>query len=176
MVDAALATSAAPTYFPPYPIGRLGFFADGGTFANNPSVTAISEALLETDIQNIRVLSLGTGEIPEGIQPAALGASGRDPLRWGVISWMWPLTWPSGGTQVPATALLNLTLDLTAEVASLQAKQILKDNYCRGNFALQNPIALDDWQRVPELINATQLYLQSPEWQVIRQWVKVNWT
>lgn len=179
MVDAALATSAAPTYFPPYPIDSIeprSFFVDGGTFANNPSMTAISEALSEANIKDIQVLSLGTGGTSEGIQPGAFGSEGRAPLDWGVSSWMWPLSWSSGGTQVPATALLNLTLDLTAEAASMQIKQILKDNYRRGNFVLQNPIALDDWRQVSELIDATQKYLRSGEWSEIRQWVKLTWT
>ncbi len=35
MMDAALATSAAPTYFPPYQIDSLGYFADGGTYARH---------------------------------------------------------------------------------------------------------------------------------------------
>lgn len=178
MVDAALATSAAPTYFPPYQIETLGYFADGGTFANNPSITAISEAMSTTDItdiQDVRLLSLGTGKIPEGIEPKAFGSGGRNPLRWGVTTWMWPTQWRYGGATVPATPLLNLTFDCTSQVASIQAKQILKGNYRRGNFPLKEPIALDDWKKVNELIKDTTEYLQSNEWREICQWVECNW-
>jgi hypothetical protein len=47
MADVALATSAAPTYFPPYyfETGSIcGHFVDGGIWANNPSLVGISEA------------------------------------------------------------------------------------------------------------------------------------
>ncbi|MEI5675745.1 MULTISPECIES: CBASS cGAMP-activated phospholipase [unclassified Nocardioides] len=61
MVDVALATSAAPTYFPAAKVdgGRL---VDGGVFANNPSVLAIAEArsMLGVPLEAIRVLNVGT--------------------------------------------------------------------------------------------------------------------
>jgi len=69
IVDAALATSAAPTYFPPHEIPGFGYFADGGVFANNPTVVGVAEALangLVSDLGSLRVLSLGTGTSPVG--------------------------------------------------------------------------------------------------------------
>lgn len=44
MVDVGLATSAAPTYFPVHKIGKE-YFADGGVWANNPSMCALLEYL-----------------------------------------------------------------------------------------------------------------------------------
>ncbi|EKU42678.1 phospholipase, patatin family [Lysinibacillus fusiformis ZB2] len=47
LVDVALATTAAPTYFPIQEIETMGNdnqFADGGIFANNPSLHGIQEA------------------------------------------------------------------------------------------------------------------------------------
>ncbi len=46
--DAACATSAAPTYFDPWPIQPIGefsggVFGDGGLFANNPAMCALME-------------------------------------------------------------------------------------------------------------------------------------
>lgn len=68
--DIAAATSAAPTYFEPKEFkNRIGTKtyteADGGIFANNPSVMAISEARaanpkLRRD--NILLISIGTGK------------------------------------------------------------------------------------------------------------------
>jgi patatin-like phospholipase/acyl hydrolase len=61
VVDVALATSAAPTYFPVHQIGSE-LFADGGMFANSPDMIGIHEAehFLEIERKDIRVLSIGT--------------------------------------------------------------------------------------------------------------------
>ena len=172
MVDAALATSAAPTYFPPYQVGDFGYFADGGTFANNPSMTAIVEAIYQgyaPATSDIVMLSLGTGANPVGVPPSSV----PDPLAWGVTHWLWPF---SNGP-VPATALLNLTMDATADLAAIQAQQLLGNNYMRGNVPLSQPFALDDYKNVGELVSATQSYIaHSPEWTAVRSWVEQNWT
>ena len=61
MVDVALATTAAPTFLPAARVDghRL---VDGGTWANNPSVVAITEAvsILGVPLNAIRVLNIGT--------------------------------------------------------------------------------------------------------------------
>ena len=61
IVDAALATSAAPTFFPVHRIkGEL--FADGGLYANAPDQLALHEAeyFLEVGLPDIAMLSIGT--------------------------------------------------------------------------------------------------------------------
>lgn len=61
MVDVALATTAAPTFLPAARVDghRL---VDGGTWVNNPSVVAITEAVsvLGVPLNAIRVLNVGT--------------------------------------------------------------------------------------------------------------------
>ena len=59
--DVALATSAAPTFFPVHKIGGE-LFADGGMFANSPDLLALHEAehFLEVPAEDIHVLSVGT--------------------------------------------------------------------------------------------------------------------
>lgn len=61
VADVALATSAAPTYFPAHRIGDE-LFADGGMFANSPDMIATHEAemFLGARRDEIRVLSVGT--------------------------------------------------------------------------------------------------------------------
>lgn len=61
MVDVALATSAAPLYFPAARVDGLRLI-DGGVWANNPSVVAIAEAvsMLEVPLHAIKVLNIGT--------------------------------------------------------------------------------------------------------------------
>jgi patatin-like phospholipase/acyl hydrolase len=61
MVDVALATTAAPTFFPAHPLRGLRLL-DGGVWANNPTMIAIVEALtvFERPLQEIVVLNVGT--------------------------------------------------------------------------------------------------------------------
>jgi patatin-like phospholipase/acyl hydrolase len=61
MVDVALATSAAPVYFPAARVDGHRLI-DGGVWANNPSVVAITEAvsMLDVPLQAIKVLNVGT--------------------------------------------------------------------------------------------------------------------
>ena len=45
LYDAALSTSAAPVYFPPYQHPQFGWCSDGGLFANNPAALAIGRVI-----------------------------------------------------------------------------------------------------------------------------------
>jgi patatin-like phospholipase/acyl hydrolase len=60
-VDVALATSAAPGYFPIAEIGDA-LFADGGLYANSPDLLALHEAehFFGVNLDDIRLLSVGT--------------------------------------------------------------------------------------------------------------------
>lgn len=82
LVDVALATSAAPTYFPIHQIGSE-LFADGGMFANSPDLIALHEAetFLDATRKDIRVLSVGTTTTAFTFSASA----GRDLGSWG---WM----------------------------------------------------------------------------------------
>lgn len=61
LLDVALATTAAPTYFPPHVLNNH-LLVDGGLFANAPDAIAILDARahLNTALENIHVLSIGT--------------------------------------------------------------------------------------------------------------------
>ncbi|CCJ08219.1 CBASS cGAMP-activated phospholipase [Methylocystis sp. SC2] len=61
VVDVALATAAAPTYFPIAEIDDA-LFADGGLYANSPDLLAVHEAehFLGQRIDDIHLLSIGT--------------------------------------------------------------------------------------------------------------------
>ena len=65
-VDAALATSAAPTYFPAHTIPGRGTFIDGGLWANCPAMVGLVEALdfLGQAPEQVRMLSLSTTSYP----------------------------------------------------------------------------------------------------------------
>ncbi len=81
-VDAAMATSAAPAYFPAVSInGQL--FADGGLFSVAPDQVALHEAehFMGIDASTVRMLSIGTGTL--GYQPE-LGIKGDE----GAVGWL----------------------------------------------------------------------------------------
>lgn len=73
MTDIALATSAAPTYFPIFSLPGISkdFVVDGGMWANNPSLIGVMEALLyfvgdNKEYEKIDLLSLGNLNVDEG--------------------------------------------------------------------------------------------------------------
>ena len=61
MADIAMATSAAPLYFPAARVDGHRLI-DGGVWANNPSVVAIAESvsMLDVPLTSIKVLNIGT--------------------------------------------------------------------------------------------------------------------
>ena len=74
--DVARATSAAPTYFPPTEDGLI----DGGVWANDPALCAVTEARLLWPGECLQMISIGTGTTRERV--SAHEASG-----WGLAGW-----------------------------------------------------------------------------------------
>lgn len=76
-VDVALATAAAPTYFPIKEIDSVQY-VDGGLYANDPIVVALTEAVFkgywikkadersEDDYDSVQILSVSSCELPAG--------------------------------------------------------------------------------------------------------------
>ncbi len=119
MVDAAHATSAAPTYFEPVAV-EGGALVDGGVFATNPSVCAYAQVGGRLEL----LASLGTGE---HTRPLPLEQV-RD---WGQLEWVRPL--------------IDVVFDASADAVDLQLGALLGPDYVR----LQTPLdeasdALDD--------------------------------
>ena len=81
-VDVAMATSAAPAYFPAVRIGD-SLYADGGMFAVAPDLVALHEVehFMKLGASRVRMLSLGTATA--GYQPAG-GAESDD----GAVGWL----------------------------------------------------------------------------------------
>jgi uncharacterized protein len=87
MADVAMATSAAPTYFPPVQLanperpGATMALVDGGVFANNPGMCGFVD---RTTVQGRRgatlMVSLGTGRLTEPLPY-------RRARGWGLIGW-----------------------------------------------------------------------------------------
>ncbi|MEG3834652.1 patatin-like phospholipase family protein [Microcoleus sp. MON2_D6] len=144
MWEAAMATSAAPTFFPPYELETAhttdeGHYAlvDGGVFANNPASIAMMEAMIsykkKTDEELHRkdtlVVSLGTGSVTRRYKY-------RDAKNWGQIKWALPL--------------LNVVLDGQSESVAFQLQQLMvskgdKDNN-RNYYRFQLQLSSDNGQ------------------------------
>ena len=109
--DAILASCAAPTYFDPQAVGPY-LLVDGGLWANNPSIIALTEAMSKFNRQpeQVRVLSIGTGHTRN------MYTKGR---RWGLF------------TGWGRDKLISYTLGIQSQASRNMAKLILKDGYLR---------------------------------------------
>lgn len=80
LIDAAMATSAAPTYFAPHHCVDLdAYFADGGLVANNPSFIGLHEVFRDMSsdfpaakVADVKILNIGTLGEEYTVSPAAL--------------------------------------------------------------------------------------------------------
>jgi patatin-like phospholipase/acyl hydrolase len=125
LVDVVIRSAAAPIYFPTY----QGYI-DGGVAAINPSTCALAQAFHEGFL-DLRMLSLGTGDNPRYLDQ--LDAD------WGLYQW--------------GLNLVDIVMDGGGEVADYQCRQILADQYFRLQPQLSEPISMDKWQSVDELLS-----------------------
>jgi patatin-like phospholipase/acyl hydrolase len=125
--DVCRATSAAPTYFPPAHIqslaGDAATLVDGGLYANNPAACALAQAAKAGSLDDVVMVSLGTGrnERPYLYEVAR---------RWGLAKWVRPL--------------LDCMFDGQSDVAAHQCKALLGDRMVRIQPALPGELAMDD--------------------------------
>lgn len=174
LIDAALSTSAAPTFFPPYNHPLLGYCVDGGTFANDPSTFVLSRVLsaastLNIDVSNIRMLSIGTGSSASSVPSSYFGTV--PPELWGTYQYMFPTPAAPG---VPSELLINLMMDGSSELDDSQTESVLGARYLRVQVPLTSAITLDDCSEVPALMTMANSFMQSPQWTTIVDWVNAN--
>lgn len=158
VVDAILRSTAAPTYFP----SQQGYI-DGGMGMNDPSLAGLMFAYQQTDdIKNLTLLSLGTGYEPRLIEGNT---------DWGEAQWVFTGSDDSG--YVP---LLNLLMDVDSQIPEQVVSQLLKDRYKKVNFALPDAIALDDYEKIDDLIEYTKEFIRNNRriWNEITVWVDNN--
>lgn len=152
-LDALLASSAAPVYFPSY-----RQHVDGGVVANNPSTASVAAAVDAAaggrNLEDIVLLSIGTG-----LSPAAIKA---DTAKWGALQWVF---YPS-----PPLPLLTIMLEGVAEVDTRFTSQLLGERHFRLNPVLPAPVALDDYEKIPELIAVAERADLEPAFQWIREY------
>ncbi|MBR8839602.1 MAG: patatin-like phospholipase family protein [Stigonema ocellatum SAG 48.90 = DSM 106950] len=120
LTEAALATTATPTYFAPYRVASSdntnGFYTlvDGGVVANNPANLAILEAQISRqeqkevlNIEDILVVSLGTGSLTS-VYPY------DEVKKWGLLQWAKPL--------------LNIVFDGSSEVVAGELERLFESS------------------------------------------------
>jgi patatin-like phospholipase/acyl hydrolase len=164
-IDAALSTSAAPTYFPPYQHPTFGYCADGGVYANNPGCMAIAAAIESgVALSDIVMLSVGTGMNPENVQVIP------PPTNYGPLMWMLPIAY--GAT--PASPILSILMDGVASADAFICQQLLGSNFRRLQVPLKSAVPLDDYQDVPQLVTAATDYMKTSAWSDAVNWVRTT--
>ena len=121
LTNAALATSATPTYFAPHRIAahdnanRFYTLVDGGLVANNPANLALSEARVssqkKTSVLNpedFLVVSLGTGSLTSAY-------SYHEAKNWGLLQWAMPL--------------LSVAFDGSSDVVAGELERLFEANH-----------------------------------------------
>ena len=116
MVEAAHATSAAPTYFEPVRLDGATLI-DGGVFATNPALVAYAEVRGKLDL----LLSLGTGEHTRPLPYEKV-------KNWGQLEWARPV--------------IDVVFDGGQDAVDMQLRALLPDGYVRLQTQLEK--ASDD--------------------------------
>lgn len=149
IVNIALGTSAAPTYFKAQSMKFSNNLVDGGLCANNPALVGLVDGfqferpskrgaqppqILNGDVM---MLSVGTGEQPS--MPYEINSL------------------DDGGTFDWARPISEVVFESQSQLIHHQAKFLLGERYLRINPRLRFPMALDDWQKLPELKNLADM-------------------
>lgn len=123
MRDVALAASASPTLFipvriPSLPSGTSICLVDGGVFANNPSVTALSEikSICPGENEKFVLVSLGTGKSTRPLSDEFVSL-------WGYVHWSRPM--------------LELVLESSSESVHEQMRYLLPPTDGQQYYRLQ---------------------------------------
>jgi len=149
LVEVAIATSAAPSYFESHTMSHSTNLVDGGICANNPALVGLVESCQferpskkgTTRVVNfgddLVMLSIGTGEQP---------AMPYDATRLGTGGWM---NW--------ARPITEILFESQAQIVDSQAQFLLGSRYFRVNPRLRFPMKLDDTEKLNELKNLADL-------------------
>ena len=131
--DVAMATSAAPTYFPAHKVGDRGVFVDGGVWANCPAMLGVVEAVefCKQRLEDLRVLSISTTSYPFRL--------GEKQERGGLVGW---------GPKIIETFMFGQVQNAVA-----QATCLLRERFHRVDYATEPRLyAMDDARAVEQLI------------------------
>jgi patatin-like phospholipase/acyl hydrolase len=178
--EAALCSGAAPIYFPPFKprSAKLGYCADGGLFANNPSLAAIASAQGQGIAPgDLYVLSLDTGTTADGMSASVIDGWGGG-LSMGPAQWLFPLAQTEGGTTTPKFPLLSALMDSSSAAITQQSAMLLGANYFRVTVPLTGPVALDDTSTAAYATMDASLdkYYASPAFTAAVTWLQTHFS
>jgi uncharacterized protein len=145
LVDCAVASAAAPTYFSPWTLDLIGkptVLVDGGTgVTGNPTYQACVEAFYYDDFQvsETRVVSLGTGFYPVG-----------NNVPDGLLGWV---DWT-----------VNALLDAPEEQQTQLVKRHFPGILQRFNWQLPSNIDMADTSQIPTLVKLGQQVAAAMDW------------
>lgn len=147
-----LYTSAAPTYFP-----AVDGYIDGGVFATNPSMCALSQTqdlrflTSPPKLDEIVLLSIGT-------RISLTYIEGKN-LDWGYAQWLKPL--------------ISLMMDGVNGIADYECRQILRNNYHRLSpvFPSDVTIPMDGVNKTPYMLEFANKLDLSP----VTNWLLDKW-
>ena len=145
IAEAVIASTAAPTYFPHRRINGKDY-VDGGLWANDPSLLSFAEAIriqhfehhhdnhdvhqpLKYDINNIHLLSIGTGKAQSSLAPPGADA--------GLLYW--------------APRVADVMGTAQTQGVHLPLKFLLGEKYMHVNFKMQELWPLSATEFIPEL-------------------------
>ena len=122
--DAILASCAAPSFFDPVKVDNY-LLADGGLWANNPSILCLTEALskFRKNIDEVKILSIGTGH-SENMYTG-------EP-HWGILT--------GWGKQ----KLVSYVMAVQSQASTNMSKLVLGEKYLRLDPAIEDTWGLDD--------------------------------
>jgi patatin-like phospholipase/acyl hydrolase len=150
LIDLALATSAAPTFFNLMDTKHSTNLTDGGIVANNPSMVGLTEAMqLTSSIENISLLSVGTGE--QCHMPYKVGKL----KTAGKKQWMLSSKKKWGFSM--GSPIIELLMESQSKLAHFQTKFMLKNRYIRINPKLSFDIELDSVDKIDSLKNLADI-------------------
>jgi patatin-like phospholipase/acyl hydrolase len=133
------ATSAAPTYLPPYDMKYMNVdrkLVDGGVYINNPAMAGIADALRykykgeEIRIEDIEVLSIGSGIFSEKV--------GAGQKKFGIVMW--------------GPVISTVMIQASAKLVEYECEQLPLSKFLRLQFVIDEEDRADMSDSRPETL------------------------
>lgn len=147
IVDVALRSSAAPTYFPVYQ-----GFVDGFVVANNPSMCAVAQVLAaEVESERAELATIVLLSVGAGLNPRYLPDTDAD---WGVLQWAFRLQ--SIQRRQYVMPLIYMMWEGSVELVNYQCRQLLASRFYRLDPVLHQPVDIDCVEQMDVLAEAAR--------------------